>query len=277
MRMRAIGPRFAVIAVAGGMIAGIQLPALASPDATAKVTITAKSASPKVTGDVYVLYKGDEKYSTATISGAITGASTGEVAELLGKQWPYKSAWKRVGSPVTLTVSGASTSYSFAARPELATRYKVELLASAGSTTPQATSPTTPVYVLASGRLLHESKCPRPPSTCHLVIKFEEFVPRSALKAERAKRWYPYFAINYSRVRPKYLYLGADHGKATKGTKLTAGSFSVTVSWSFRTADLYYPGLNFCAKDSEPADGLNLPGRHGCGDKKIKNGDEYLG
>lgn len=258
------------------MITAAQLPALASARTGPTISIAARSHLAPVTGDVYVLYRAIPKYANATISGKITGATTGEVAELFAKQFPYKSAWTQVGSPITLTVTGTTAPYSFLVTPTLATRYKVELLATSSSTTALATSATDTVYVAASGKLLKLHNCVRP--VCHISIKFEVFVPASTLKVEIKKPWYPYFAINFSRTAPKYLYLNAGNGHATKPARVSAGTFTVTVTYTFRVGNRgYYPGWNFCAKDSESIDGLNLPGRHGCGLKRIKNGPEYLG
>jgi hypothetical protein len=58
------------------------------------VAIAVKSAEPTVTGDTRVIYKGGAKYSTVTISGEVVGATSGQVAELLASQFPYKSGFK---------------------------------------------------------------------------------------------------------------------------------------------------------------------------------------
>jgi hypothetical protein len=91
-----------------------------------------------VTGNVFVLFKGSSKFSSVRISGTIKGATSGQVAELFASQFPFKSGFQQVGSAVMLQTTGTNA-YSFTATPGLATSYEVEVLASAGSTTPLAT------------------------------------------------------------------------------------------------------------------------------------------
>ena len=280
MGMHVTGPRIAAVAIAGTLVAAAQLPALASsagPAAGAAVSIAAKSAIPKLGSDVYVLYNSTAKFSDAKISGKIGGAATGQVAEVFARQFPYKSGWAKVGSPDTLTVTGASTPYSFTVRPGLATEYKVELLATPAATSPLATSSVVTVYVVGSGRVLSEHGCVRP--VCHIRITVEAFTPPSALRAEIKKHWYTYFAINFSRHRPQWLYRGAGDGHASASHRVSSNAYKITFTFNFRVGDRgYYYELNFCAKDTEGKDGLGLPGHHSCGDKRITGGKiQYLG
>jgi len=284
MRMHVTVPPIAAIALTGALIAAAQLPASAAPvspvsgpAAGPAVSIGARSGIPELGKDVYVLYNSIAKYSDARISGAITGAATGQVAELFARQFPYKSGWAEVGSPDTLTVTGASVKYAFTASPGLATEYKVELLATPSSTSPLATSRAVTVYVVGSGRVLSQHGCVRP--VCHIKITIEAFTPPAALRTEIKKHWYTYFAINFSRHRPRWLYRGAGDGRASASRKVAANAYKITFTFTFRVGDRgYYYELNFCAKDTESKDGLGLPGHHSCGDRRITGGKiQYLG
>ncbi len=87
-----------------------------------------------MTGDTWVIYKGGAKYSTATIRGEVAGATVGQVAEAAGQPVPLQGRFQAGSSAPP--PNGTTNSYTFRARPTLATRYKVELLASAGASTP---------------------------------------------------------------------------------------------------------------------------------------------
>jgi hypothetical protein len=275
MRMRGIGSRLTVVALAGGVIATAQLPAFASPGAGPTVSISAKSTLPVVTGDVFVVYKAPAKFSAVTIHGQIHGATSGEVAQLFASQFPSTSGFKKAGAPVTLNVTGTN-SYTFHATPSVATRYKVELLAASSSTSPLANSPVTTVYVASDAQILSQSKCGRP--VCHLTVKLRILVPPKDLKAEIKKPIFPYFAFNHSRRVPTVLALRASHGKVSTPRKVASNAFSATATFSFSIGDGPFQYLfTICSKDTEASDGLGLPGHHGCGMKKISSKTVYLG
>lgn len=274
--MRETGRRIAAIALAGGVIAAAQLPALASPATGPTISIAAKSKVAPVTGDVFVIYRGAPAFTRARIGGTVTGASAGQVVKLFAKRFPYKSAWRLVAPPITLSGTG-TVLYSFVVTPTLATEFRVELFATGTATTPLATSATDTVYVVASGKLLAFHNCNTRP-VCHVSFKFEVFVPPSTLRIEAKKPWYPYFGINFSSTAPRWLYLRAGNGRASTPKRVSAGAFTITITYSFRVGNRgFFPGYNFCAKDTESVDGFNLPGHHSCGAKRIRNGNEYLG
>ena len=57
-----------------------------------------------------------------------------------------------------------------------------------------------------------------------------------------------------------------------------ADEFTQTVTFSFRIGDdAYYWDWNSCIKDTEPEDGIGLPGHHGCGDPRVLDSASYLG
>jgi hypothetical protein len=277
--MRKPGIRIAAVALAAGVVTITQLPALAAaPSTSPAITIAATSHLRKVTGDVSVVYQAG-KYANASISGTVTGAASGDVLRLLARQFPYKKAAAPLGSPVPLT-SSASTPYSFTVTPTLATRYEVELFATATSTTPLASSAVSTVYVEEQYRWGPSAYCSR--TSCHYAVHLWVIVPPSALKAERTKRWFVYFGLRFSAsgtLLPKTLRLGAAHIRVSRVRKLSNHEYEATITFSYTVPrrGRYQWEIAACQKNSEAKDGLNLPGKHGCGNKLVSGTVSYLG
>jgi hypothetical protein len=249
------------------------LPALAVTTPT--VTIAAKSVLRPVTGDVFVVFNAG-KFAKAQIHGSISGAAPGDVARLFVQPFPFRSPPASAGS-VTLTRS--SSPYSFTVIPTLATRYRVELFANSTSTTPLATSAVSTVYVANLQTAAGVKACSRP--VCRETVRVTEVVPASALRDEIAKPWYFYFGLNLSPTRtpppPRFATLDT---RATISRAIAGGArrFMRTISWSFRVGrDGYSFIWTTCSKDTEARDGLGLPGRHGCGARRVSATAEYLG
>ncbi len=244
------------------------------------VSISAQSHFKPVTGDVFVVYHSG-KDNDVTLKGSISGATTGDVAVLYAQQFPYKKKPVQVaGQHTDLVVTGTSAvSYSFTAAPGLATRYSVEVLPTLTSTTVLGSSKVVTVYVLANGKATGLTQCARP--TCHETWHVYTIVPPSLYKAESVKRVYFYFGINLSTrgtpKAPRWLYL--DHSATISGVKRVSPSeFERTITWSFKIGnDGYYWLPAACTKDTEAKDGLNLPGSHGCDDRRIPSSITYLG
>ncbi len=244
------------------------------------VSISAQSHSKPVTGDVFVYYAAG-KYSDVTIKGDISGAATGDFAVLYAQQWPYKQNPVQVpGQDAALDVTSSSpVSYSFTASPGLATRYSVEVLPSLQSTTELGGSTIVTVYVLANETASAFKKCGRP--ICHETWHLYEVVPPSAYTAESGKRPYFYLGLNLSSTgepgAPRWLYLDRS-ASITAAKRISSSKFERTITWSFKIGnDGYYWLPAACTKDSESKDGLNLPGSHGCGDRRIPSSISYLG
>ncbi|HEX6523920.1 MAG TPA: hypothetical protein VF070_28550 [Streptosporangiaceae bacterium] len=262
------------ILAASATIAGV-VPARA---ATPAITVAATSSNPRVTGDVYVYFLGG-RYGSARIHGTITGATTGEVATLYAQRFPYATAAKPVRS-VTLSATGPATAYSFTVAPDLATRYQVKVFARKGATTPLATSARQNVYVVSNGYVTGGKTCGGP--TCRETFRTYTFVPGSTLSVEMSKTFYPYFGINLSATgtpsQPRWLYLNAGDPTVSSARQISASEFEVTVTFSFTIgADGYYFVWTACSKDSLSADGLGLPGSHGCGARRILSNASYVG
>ena len=263
----------AAILIAGVLALG-QLPAVATAAVGPAVAISATSAYQPVKGDVVVVYQGGS-YASATISATVTDATVGDTATLEAQ--PFGGTSTPVDS---VLVSSASQTISFTpVTPDVATTYTVQLTAQ-GSTTPVATSPAQVVYVVNSGKSSGVKRCTRP--VCHETLRIVEYVPPSALKTEMAKRVYAYFGLNLGGQKippsPTSVTLNAGHASVSKAKELAAGKFTFNVSYKFTIGNhSYYWQWVACAKDNEAADGLGLPGSHGCGDRRLKLNFKYLG
>ena len=240
--------------------------------------ISATSALPPVTGDTYVQYLGAD--ASATISGQVDGATSGEIVRLYARQFPFSAAPAPAGS-LTLQPSGSTGTYSFRVTPGLATDYQVELFKNGAATKPLASSATTTIYVVAIPQRVGTPTCTGSP-TCHLTETHDIFVPPSVLSTEMSKPWYSYLGVNLAPSGtpplPATLLLGAGNPVIGKPQQIAANEFSVTISYTFNVGS---GGWHFhstlCAKDTEAQDGIGLPGSHGCGNASIPGSYAYLG
>ncbi len=271
---------FVIAAAAVVALVAPTVPALAAPArSTPAITIAAKSALPVVSGRVRVAWQAG-KLGAATLSGAVSGGTAGEVIEVFAQPFPYQAAPAQLGAAIPVT--GAAAKYSVQATPGLATRYQAEVFASPSATTPAATSPVVTVYVNDVVSYRGGGPCTQRP-VCHQTVHVTIRVPPPALSTERAKRWYVYFGLNLSQTGeprpPRFLKLGAGHPTVSAVRKVSASELALTISVSFRIGTEGYSwSLVACAKDTETADGLNLPGSHGCGTvREISRKRDYLG
>jgi hypothetical protein len=261
------------VAAAAGLAAGLTVglrPAGAAPASATTMPISVKSAQAAVSGDVYVVYFGGGKAS-AEVYGEIGKVANGELARLYAQQFPYRNAPTAVSS-VILHPAGAKTTYEFQVTPALATRYRVELFKSSTASTPLATSGVAAIYVDLYKTTEAIQTCGRP--VCHESLQVIVLTPPSALQAEMSKQEYPYFGINLATTGepalPQLLQLGAGTAHATAPHRISADEFSYTVTFSFPVGnDAYHWVWRSCARATEAADGIGLPGHHGCGDELI--------
>ena len=244
----------------------------------ASFPITASSSLRPVTGDVWVVYRGGRN-AIAQVRGEINGVRPGEIAQLYAQQFPFRSAPVPVGS-VSLHPSGGTAAYAFQVTPSVATRYKVVLLRSSTARSPLASSAVSTVYVVLSGANGKARRCSRP--VCQEAFRISVPVPASALMTELSKRWYSYFAVALAPDKvppaPKRLRLGAGHSRVSRSRRISATEFRLTVTYSFQVgARAYDWSWNVCTKDTEAADGIGLPGRHGCGGRNLAASVSYAG
>jgi hypothetical protein len=264
------------------LVAVAEPPALGAPTTTPTISIFAKSTQKQVTGNVFVFFRSGTA-SSAMIKGSVSGTTDGQVLQLFAQQFPFKKAPVALGSPIT--VAGTGMPYTFSVTPALATRYHVELFTDSTETTVAATSAVRVVYVVSRGRWSRVQSCNRRGQrpVCHQRVHLKVTVPPSTLRAEQRKRFHLYFGLKLDRSGrepgpPKQLKLGAGHGRVVSVKKLNAAQYLATMTFSFRVDHAgYYFVIDACQKDTEPTDGLNLPGHHGCGDRIISIKIPYLG
>ena len=273
-----------IVAATCGLAAVGTVPALAQPAQAPTVTISAQSAFRPITDDVFVVYKDTHKgtnlrYDQVDVSGSVSQSTAGQVAALFAQPFPYKATPKMVaGQSVTLPTSTTPVSYKFKATPTIATKYTVEVLPSSTTSSPVvATSPATPVYVVTfqTARL---STCSRP--VCHETLTVYTHLPNSAYKSESTKKSYFYFGLRLSKTGtpsfPRWLYL--KKASISKARRVSSTEFKTTIKWAFRVGnDGYAYAINFCSKNSESKDGINLPGSHSCGAHRISTSAVYVG
>lgn len=261
----------AVCSVAGSLLAAGGLPALASTRATTPSITIAATSKLEVAGDVVVLYRAaNGAYTTAKISGDISGAPSGSVVKLYARPFPYQKPARSVAS------APAGSHYSFTVKPAIATRYYAVL-----NTSPAVTSATKTVYLSSGARVTVKRDCVSGP-VCRPQYRLYVFLPTALIKPYVSRHWVTYLGVSRSATSsypppPKWLYLdkratvsrprrvAADEYERTVGVSFWIGNDSVR--WSFLV----------CARDFEARDGIGLPGRHGCGVHRVSASVAYLG
>jgi len=235
---------------------------------TPVVSIGASSRNAPVGSDVYVYYQ-DGKYAGATISGNISRTERGEVARLTAQRFPFTSAPVVVGSS---QITGKSQRVSFGVAPTLATRYQIEVFGSPSATTPLVRSAVQPVYVdpVFRGTITQNRTCR---NRCAVTIRLRFMAPPAALQTEAAKHVYFYFAVNLSSSSavsaPKTLYLQTNYTLSAP-TILSSDHYQQTLSFWYASHNEYTKWNWFaCTRDTESADGIGLPGHHGCGNSTV--------
>ena len=85
----------------------------------------------------------------------------------------------------------------------------------------------------------------------------------------------PVASSSASRQARALRVTGSRNGSAHR---IAADEFSETVTFSFRIGnDAYNWEWTSCSKDTEAADGIGLPGHHGCGAERVLSSAPYLG
>jgi hypothetical protein len=260
------------------LLATTQLPALAGTNHTrAAIKVTAALASNSTPRYLWVIYR-SKKYSKIYVKGYVTNASSGMAVDLYADEFPYTAGWQPIRQ-VVLHHSGTEH-FRFTATPTLATRYRIELFLNTSSSTPLQVKKLKQVYVLANYHYYPVKKCGRP--VCRLTVHAYVIVPPSTIRTEVAKRVYGYF--NYTIKRngtprpPQWLYRGVGHLHVTKPHEVSTDRYDLAIGFWFKLGhDRDRWSLTYCSKDTESVDGLNLPGHHGCGRRRVFDGDEYLG
>jgi serine/threonine protein kinase len=288
-RLRRAAIALAVIAVlAAATVAVVTTGVLRSParkpvppPKLASFPIAARSALPPQSGDAWVMYQGGGA-AQAQVYGEIRGAARGYVARLYAQPFPFTERPVAVAS-VVLHPKGKLAPYTFPVTPALATRYYVSVFQAGNGRRSLASSPTATIYVATSMTRGASQPCTRP--TCHETFTLDVHVPPPALGTEVSKRWYSYFGLNLSKsatppAGPRALQLWAGGPAIGAPRRVSADEYAVTVTFTFpigKKKDGYTWFWAACVQGSETADGVGLPGAHGCGAKTIPAVHSYLG
>lgn len=265
----------AVLAAAAGLVMSGAMPAFSA--ATPAISVAASSQFKPVTKHVFVSFHGGAG-AAAQVSGQITSATSGEVVRLLAQPFPFKKPAVDV-QLLTLTASG-SEPYKFTVKPQIATRYTVELFSDAAATAPLASSATKTIYLITGGSINGPQRCGRP--VCTEVFHVRIVLPPATLRREALRHWFVYLGLHLGKPgktpsATKTLKLNTK-AATSKRKRVSADTFRFTIKFSFRVNnDAFRWSWTACTKDIEATDGLGLPGRHGCGNKRIKATVSYLG
>jgi hypothetical protein len=270
---------YAIAVAVAVAIAAIVIVAVHKPPPVAPViAVTAASANNLVAGNVYVYYK-VAGLATATITATVSRGIKGEVAELTGQIYPFTTKPTVLRS---VPITGRYQRLSFSVKPSLETRYRVEVLRSAGAPKTLAISPVSTVYVALIARYEYtRNKCPRP--NCFVTIAFRVPVAHAALQTELAKHVYFYWGINLATSGPeppdptKLDLQKLTTDPATPGR--SGGEYLMILAFKFTVnQDAYRWHWNICTKASLSVDGVGLPGPGQCGRDTIAGSTPgYLG
>jgi hypothetical protein len=282
-----------VVLVAGGVTGVLLLRSKPKPKPTVPVkpVISIAASSPLVVGsDVVVAYH-DGNFAHATISSDLSRTKPGEIAKLLALPFPFKSSQARfVG---TQGISARSERVTFSVTPTLETEYIIGVFRSSSAAKDLASSKVQTIYVTTADIVKfgysqqscnslacsHLTQCIRP--DCYVNYLIRVYVPPSAIKTEVAKHLYHYFALNLSKTGrpkvPKTLFL-SPKVKPTVTKTIAPNEYEWVVPTEFHVGNEGYSfKYAFCTRDTLSADGLGLPGHHGCGNASVPVSARYLG
>jgi len=270
-----------IITTAGGLSLAGAGTALAGRAARTDLDVTIGTASTfvPVNGDTLVRYGAPFPQATAKVSGSVTGipaSLTSVVVTLLDK--PFGGpAFSSTGPQATLRPTGGSAAYTFPVTPKLATSYEVEISQTADSAPMQTSGPQT-VYVIPDVTVTG-LKCARPSCSGKLVITAR--FPAPAFGTESPKKLNVYQGIRESAdstpAEPDRLSLVGTAGHVVRdATKFTV-QYTVRYGFNIGPGEGYQWKINYCTADTETADGIGLPGHHGCGDQMVSAAAPYLG
>ena len=272
--------------ITGVLLSGSRSPVRKPPPArpVADISVSATTKPDPVGPYVYVVYR-DGANATARISGQLANPASGEVAVLYGQPFPFRHAPAQVGT-IVLPQAGVPDGFAFAVRPSVATRYTVKVFADSTDKELVGRSQTTTVYVTFVLAQTYKNKCgtdSRGP-VCRTYYHYRIQAPAQALQVELSKQLYAYFGIRLSPTKippaPRVLTLGAGDVRVGTPRQVSATVFTVDITYTVRTRDAAHWSANVCLKDTEQADGLGLPGSHGCGTRRISQSvfkHDYLG
>jgi hypothetical protein len=269
-----------IITTAGGLSLAGAGTALAGGGARSEpdVTIGTASAFVQVSGDTLVRYGAP---ATATVSGSVTGIPAGlasVVVTLLAKPFGATAFVAVRGQQATLRAAAdGSATYSFPVTPDRATGYEVTV-SEAGAAL--KTSDPRTVYVIPDVTVTDSATtCARPTCTGSLTVTAQ--LPPAAFAAESAKHLELYSGLREATDRtpagPARLRLMAEARHPALNSAQGTVRYTFGYTFNIGPTEGYQWKVNYCTADTEAADGIGLPGHHGCGDQVVSAGAPYLG
>lgn len=272
MRGRTRGIALCVLALLATATTAAPLTAGASG---AAVSVQAVSRNQVVTGETWVTY-GRPGYTTATLQGTATGVAAGAVAELFAQPFPFTAA-ARVVATVPLSVQGTSAPYRFTVAPQVVTRYRVEVLATAQATSPEAVSPSVSVYATFFGTGSSAETCTG--VRCTLTVHLSYVLPRSAIPVERGKHQFTHLSLprspNGAQPKPTTYHLVS---ATVTGPKVAGNNMRYVLTITYAEPGYrYWYYWQTWTRDTLARDGLGLTGSHGCGKRTVSPSTPYLG
>lgn len=272
--MRTLGKVAALTATSVGVAVLLAGPVLGVTAATS-ASIHAMSKNAVVTGDVWTAF-GHAGYTSATVTGSATGVAAGAVARLYASPFPFTHPAVPVATS-TLSVTGDSASYSFSVAPTLETGYRIEVFASASSSTPEATSPSQKIYVAGYAVAANNETCSS--GRCTIHISLTEIIQPSAIATEKSKHQYLYLSLPKAPgdVKPKpttfHLTSATVSAPSVRGDHV---AFKISITYP-EPVGFYWWYWQSCTKDTVTKDGVGLPGHHGCGNATLPPSSVYVG
>jgi hypothetical protein len=258
----------AAVAV-GGLGLGLVGVSPATAARTPAVSITVSSQFMKVSGFTWVYYK-PAADNAATVSGTAINVSTGDTVTLYAEPFGAKTL-TATGKPVTLTADNlGNASFSFTVHPSRETKYEAEVVTQDSL---HAISTAQAIYVTRGFADNHFTQSCRH-GHCTASYRFYVEIPASAYKSEFKKHWYLYFAAAANQPATYPLSKTA----TAKNHKVNAGEFYALFTFRWKTKNPSLATWRFgCIKDTESSNGIGLPGKHGCGNKKLSTTLPYVG
>jgi hypothetical protein len=168
--------------------------------------------------------------------------------------------FKRKPTIVATDTTTASGSYSFTARPAVATRYTVTKLGPG----PVRHSTTSTIYVVTGFTNNKLSRCHTKP-TCQVTWNFTYRIPKQVQASETAKPWHFYLRVRRGGVhlRGPWRIDGAARIKESKvGADRYKGKITFTVDIGTGNYDFE---VGVCRKQTESRTGFGFPGQDPCG------------
>ncbi len=240
--------------MAAGLAIMMSIPAGTQAQSTTSISISAQTEH-KDFGFIWTVYG-----SPAHIIGRVGTGQAGVAVVLRASKFPFASF-----SVVRNATTGVGGIYAFRIRPARASHYQVAL-----ASDPTSTSPIVTVYVGERGVTV-SPRCGNGP-VCNVQVSADDVYPSAVATREGAKVVYFYFLhMSLAPHLPPLNFVQTVRQHFVGGNRF---QYSKMLSFP-NTMGVGYLWMS-CTKDTEAADGLGLPGHHGCGGRSV-TWNSYVG